>query len=130
MVADLVRSVTYSNAEGELQSQPVRKYVAMVDGIVGGEGEGPLTPSPVNTGLLLLTDNPLLGDFAAATMMGYDPATLPIISRLFSLESHPLYSGDITEETVIHNGTAYPLTELSTLCDYHFAPSHGWEGHI
>jgi uncharacterized protein (DUF362 family) len=130
MVLDLVRAVTYADKAGSLQTEPARKYIVLVDGIVGGEGEGPLTPTPVNTGLLMLADNPLLADYAAAMIMGYDPHSLPIVSGALGLGAYPLYAGDPASETVICNGEERSLADISLLCDHRFVPPCGWQGHI
>lgn len=130
MVVDLVRAVTYADQTGRLQNEPARRYVALVDGIVGGEGEGPLTPTPINVGLLMFADNPLLADYAAAMIMGYDPYSLPSVARALELGSYPLYTGDLASEVATCNGEERPLADVSLLNTHRFAPPHGWQGRL
>src|SRR5262249_193533 len=47
MALDVARCVRHADREGTLHEAPQRHHVVVVDGIVGGEGEGPLSPSPV-----------------------------------------------------------------------------------
>jgi uncharacterized protein (DUF362 family) len=51
----------------------------IVDGIVAGEGEGPLEPTPKCLGILLAGENPAYVDAIVAKMMGYDFAKIPTI---------------------------------------------------
>ena len=43
-----------------------------MDGLVAGEGNGPLQPIPVRTGVLLASTNSFLVDLAMSKMMGFD----------------------------------------------------------
>jgi len=46
MCHDLNRILMYADAEGRVHDQPVRRFFSVVDGIVAGEGNGPLDPTP------------------------------------------------------------------------------------
>lgn len=46
---------------------------ALVDGIVGMEGDGPIMGTPVNSGLVVMGRNPLAVDATCARLMGIDP---------------------------------------------------------
>jgi uncharacterized protein (DUF362 family) len=48
----------------------VRPYLALVDGIVGMEGDGPIMGRPKRAGLLVLGRNPVAVDATAARLMG------------------------------------------------------------
>ena len=41
-----------------MKDHPVRRYFSLIDGIVGGEGEGPLAPTPRRKVYLLLDLTP------------------------------------------------------------------------
>ena len=51
----------------------VRPDYAIVDGIVGMEGNGPISGTPVAAGVLVFGDDPVATDAVTATMMGFDP---------------------------------------------------------
>ncbi|MEA2550686.1 MAG: hypothetical protein QOE25_455, partial [Actinomycetota bacterium] len=51
----------------------VRPDYAIVDGIVGMEGNGPISGTPVAAGLLVFGDDPVATDVTAASLMGFDP---------------------------------------------------------
>jgi uncharacterized protein (DUF362 family) len=56
-----------------------RKVVAIVDGIVAGEGEGPLRPRPRPAGLLVGGENPAYVDATLARLTGYSLARVPTV---------------------------------------------------
>ena len=51
----------------------VRPQLAIVDGIVAMEGNGPITGDPVHVGALVFGDDPVATDVTAADIMGVDP---------------------------------------------------------
>lgn len=71
-VLDLNHIVYFSN------EKPAH-ILNIVDGIIAGEGEGPLKPHPKNVGILVAGWNPLYVDMAVAKMMGYCIEKIPTI---------------------------------------------------
>ncbi|HXF71911.1 MAG TPA: DUF362 domain-containing protein [Actinomycetota bacterium] len=59
----------------------VRPGLAIVDGIVGMEGNGPIQGTPVRAGVLLFGDDPVATDVTAARLMGVDPARVPYLAQ-------------------------------------------------
>lgn len=57
----------------------VRPTLAIVDGIVGMEGDGPLMGSPVASGVLVMGTNLPAVDASAARLMGVDPSSVPYL---------------------------------------------------
>ncbi len=54
-------------------SAAVRPDLAIVDGIVAMEGNGPISGEPVAVGAVVIGDDPVATDVVAASMMGIDP---------------------------------------------------------
>ena len=50
-----------------------RKYFSVIDGVVAGEGQGPFCPTSKNANTLIVGENLLAVDVAAARYMGFDP---------------------------------------------------------
>jgi len=89
MVLDINRAFFYYDREaGEVRAEPYPKlsYLTIVDALVAGEGEGPLSPTPVPCGLLLASFNPVAADTAAATLMGFEPQRLRIVQNAYQFE--------------------------------------------
>lgn len=58
----------------------VRPALAIVDGIVGMEGDGPLMGSPVPSGVVILGTNLPAVDATGARLIGIDPLTVPYLA--------------------------------------------------
>jgi len=80
-ILDLNLVLFYAQRDGKMSSLPQRRYFTIVDGIVGGEGEGPLGATPVSAGLLVGGFDPALVDYEAARCMGFSPQKIPQIMR-------------------------------------------------
>jgi uncharacterized protein (DUF362 family) len=59
--------------------QAVRPVVAVADGIVGMEGDGPLFGTPVQHGLLAVGRDPVAVDMTCAQLMGFLPDEIPYL---------------------------------------------------
>ena len=51
----------------------VRPELAIVDGIVGMEGDGPIMGDPVNSGVVVVSRDLVAADVTAARLMGMEP---------------------------------------------------------
>jgi uncharacterized protein (DUF362 family) len=51
----------------------VRPSLAIIDGIVGMEGNGPLLGQPVSSGVVVVSRDPVAADVTGARLMGMDP---------------------------------------------------------
>ena len=72
IVADLARIVTFADDRGKIQSIPQRRFFSAIDGIIGGENNGPLEPDPRPCGCLIVGENLLAADMVATRLMGFD----------------------------------------------------------
>jgi uncharacterized protein (DUF362 family) len=59
----------------------VRPDYAIVDGIVGMEGNGPISGTPIASNLLVFGDDPVATDTVAARLMGFDPEKVPYLAE-------------------------------------------------
>jgi uncharacterized protein (DUF362 family) len=59
----------------------VRPDYAIVDGIVGMEGNGPISGEAVNAGMVVIGDDPVATDAVAATVMGVDPGSIGYLAE-------------------------------------------------
>jgi uncharacterized protein (DUF362 family) len=82
-VLDLNRILFYADKEGHLTESPQRRYLAIVDGIIAGEGEGPLASTPRHSGLLVAGEDPALVDLACLRAMGLAERAVAMVSRAF-----------------------------------------------
>lgn len=86
MVMDLNKIALYGTADGQLAQEPQRVVYSLCDGIIGGEGDGPLNSQPLPLGVLSLTNHSGMNDIAMATLLGMDPERLPMLQEAARLQ--------------------------------------------
>ena len=129
MVLDLNKCFFFYDGSGRRRSKPIR-YLSVVDGIIAGEGNGPMSPDPKPCGVILAGTNPLAVDCAAATLMGFDWRRIRMLKNAFAMrelnfaEFHPEDIAIISNKPSWNGGLA---TMEET---FHFRPHFGWEGAI
>jgi hypothetical protein len=130
MAVDLARIITYADSSGKLRAKPVRSHLALIDGIVGGEGNGPLSPTAVDSGFLVFGDCVVNVDIAAATLMGFDPQKLPIVWGPTLLAMYPIMARPPSEETIIYNSKGISLRQLRSAVTNKYRSPRGWERYL
>ena len=135
MCLDLNKIVSYGNPDGSLRTpaRPNRKrHYVVVDGILAGQGRGPLNPDPLPAGLVLFGVHPPSVDTVCAYLMGFDPEKIPILSHAFQCRSFPLSDHGWRDIVVRSNDSQWerPLVEIPAANTFHFEPHFGWKGHI
>ena len=137
MCADLNRCVYFSDADGPKldASRPQRTVLTIMDGIVAGEGNGPLAPRDVPLGVVLASTDPIALDLAAVRLMNFDPDRIPKIREV--MRTPLLRVSDVRKVSDVEIGEpkqegghseVYALDELTS--EIAFAPHPGWVGHI
>jgi uncharacterized protein (DUF362 family) len=129
-VLDLNKILLYADREGVMRSERQRKFFSVVDGIVGGEGDGPVLPTPKPCGVLLAGFNPLAVDICATRLMGFDYRLFAQFERGLKLRKYPIMPFDIHSIRCLSN--------VSEWCDIlnkggsmlQFKPASGWDGRI
>lgn len=129
MVYDLNRIIRFAPKEGgRLKDTPQRAYVAIMDGLVAGEGNGPLQPLAVDTGLVISSSNPFAVDAFMARFMGYDRDRIPLLSRIREFGDGEWDQLDYRSIRVQGNSESMLLDEMPP--SRSFLPPPGWRGHI
>ncbi|MBN2473881.1 MAG: DUF362 domain-containing protein [Pirellulales bacterium] len=90
-LADLNRIILYCDRQGRLQPTPQRRRLNVVDGIIGTEGDGPITDSRVYSRTIVAGVDPVRVDAVCARVMGYDPESVPLIVNSGGLASGPAF---------------------------------------
>lgn len=130
MVLDLNRIATYADAQGTMHAKPCRSHLALIDGICGGEGEGPAYSTAFNSGVILFGDDRLEIDKLNAVLMGFDPQKIPLIREAHCLTAFPLVRNEPMDDTIIANGKPVPVQQYHEHPLYRFEPPEGWKGAI
>lgn len=72
MTSDLAKILFFADSSGNICNTIQRNIFCVVDGIVGGENNGPLSPDAKRSGCLVIGQNPLAVDMVATRLMGFD----------------------------------------------------------
>jgi hypothetical protein len=122
MVLDLNKIALYGKADGTISKTIQRDLFSLCDGIVGGQGDGPLVPIPLPLGIIAFTNNSTAADTALAMIMGFDPDCFPLLRN-----SKPASGmSDIILELNEKNISFSDLLEISIPT----IPPPGWEKYL
>ena len=135
MCLDLNKALLYGGPDGTLRPglpENRKRHYALVDGVVAGEGRGPMNPDPVPAGLLLFGTSCASVDAACAVLMGFDPERIPVVRGAFRCRDYPLAEWDWTDVRLASNRADWsrPLPDVAPEATLHFRPHYGWAGHI
>lgn len=130
MALDLARIFLYANSSGEMTDKPQRNILSIVDGIIAGEGDGPMSPQPKNIGTLIGGENILAVDTAASTLMGFDYQKIKMIKYGWEEIKYPLAHFNPECTKVISNDKLLDGKNVYTCTKYKFEPHRNWCGHI
>ncbi|MCP4036936.1 MAG: DUF362 domain-containing protein, partial [bacterium] len=117
---------------------PVRRVLTLLDGIVAGEGDGPLAPNDVPLGVVAAGSDPVAVDLVAVRLMGFDEQLIPKLrepmrdsgARITAVRSA---SDVVVGEIRVEAGPDGEVEErgLDQIeCKREFEPHPGWRGHI
>lgn len=111
--------------------RPKKGYLAILDGLVGGQRESPLSPTPIASGLMMAARNPVALDTVAAAMMGLDYRLVKQISQAYSPMPLSLVSFSPDEIQIVGGDIPCSLSEIynkQVFC--RFEPSRGYRGKV
>jgi uncharacterized protein (DUF362 family) len=109
--------------------------LTVLDGVVAGEGEGPLAPSDRPLGAIVAGTDPVAVDLAALRLMGFDWARVPKVRELMR-DTGPRVTAIFTPDDVrvFETSDDFAPARERTLEDIHcerpFQPHRGWAGQI
>jgi uncharacterized protein (DUF362 family) len=113
-----------------MQDKPTRRNLMLIDGVIGGEGNGPLAPQAVHVGSVIFADNIALGDSAAARLMGFDPERIPLIREALKSHEFPLVCEDLATARIVCDGSRISLDSIQPALRRSFLAPDGWRGHL
>jgi len=115
---DLNMIVKYGVANGTLSDKQQRSILYICDGIIAGQGDGPLNPDPLPLGIVMLSENAAQMDKALALLMGFNPNSIPLIRESLKMEN---------EDCDFYcNGKMLTINEIVEKCSMHTIPPPGW----
>lgn len=129
MVLDLNKCLFFFDGLGKRRSCPP-KYLAVVDGIIGGEGNGPMAPDPVGAGMILAGTHPTAVDMAAAKVMSFNYRKVKLLDQAFKMEKLSFTNFKPEEIEIVSNHDAWEGKLEDFESPFQFRPHFGWVGAI
>ncbi len=131
MVVDLNKSFFHFDGEGRPRSQPAR-YLAVVDGIIAGEGNGPMAPDAKPCGVIVAGANPAAVDSACCALMGFDWRKIKLLTGVFAAKTKRVaeFSHDAIEARSNFSEYQKPLAAYTAEDSFRFKPHFGWVGTV
>ena len=118
MVMDLNLIVNYGRADGSIADTPQRVIYTLCDGIVGGQGSGPLHPDPLPLGILSFSNDSYLMDEVMGYLFKLRIEKIPLLKEASLLNKEK-------DKVYVLNGTNVQIDKLKKLAiDVKLAP--GW----
>mgnify|MGYP001339685967 CR=1 FL=1 len=134
MALDLNRCLIYGKSDGTFLDSKTRKpYLAIVDGIIGGQGNGPVSPEIINSEALITGDNPAVIDAISCQVMGFDPCKVPLVRESFDLDHKWPIAPCAMDKVTVFDGQAkknVPLSDIRPWNKKNFKPHFGWVGFV
>lgn len=130
-IVDLAHITSYADKNGVIKKNRQRKIFVVMDGIVAGEGDGPLNPLPKKCGVLIAGFNDLCVDVTASRIMGFDPKKIPKFKKISKDTLRRLYGPDFKDIKCVSNIKDWngDLGGIKGRC-LNFKPHYGWKRHI
>jgi hypothetical protein len=138
MCLDLNRALYYSDARGPRfdAAAPVRRVLTVLDGIVAGDGEGPLAPDDRPLGVILASLDPVALDLVAIRLMGFDADRIPKVREALRGGPLPITAARGPHDVSVREATSGGAPPLELGLDAlepdgpGFRPHPGWRGHV
>ncbi|MBD3195361.1 MAG: DUF362 domain-containing protein [Candidatus Lokiarchaeota archaeon] len=129
-IGDLNQILFYADKEGKLRKETQRKCILFYDGIIIGEGEGPMDTEPNHAGILLGGYDPLMIDLAVSELLDLDYKKIPQLFKI--INSNKNISKNQPEELKIISNMDYwnnkKIGQLNKTLK--FKPTENWINHI
>jgi uncharacterized protein (DUF362 family) len=130
MVLDINRLLIYGRSDGSLSSEPLRRIYSLTDGIVAGEGMGPLAPEPINLNVVTFASSSLFADLVHTALMHFNWCKIPLVRGAFQEFTYRLTTHSPNDVQVYVEGHMLTLKEVAKIYGQTFKPPIGWIGHI
>lgn len=131
MVLDLNRLILYGRSDGRIGKKPRRNVLTITDGILAGEGNGPLAPTPLPLGVVTCGTNSPTLDLVHAGLFHFDWKKIPLIRESFRTDCQlPLTMVRPEQIKVQTSKGVFSPDEVAEAFGVSCQPPDGWKNHI
>ncbi len=130
-ILDLNRALLYADREGVLHDAQQRRVLSIVDGIVAGEGQGPLSCTERRLGALVAGHSSAAVDIFLCRLMGFDYRKTPSVARAFDAFPLPLAPAPVATLSLASDDPGWQDVRPDVPGrSFEFVPPSGWRGAI
>jgi uncharacterized protein (DUF362 family) len=122
MILDLNKIIVYAKPDGTLSDIPQRQIYSLCDGIIVGQGDGPLFPDPLPLGFLSFTNNAAVNDYVFAYLMRLKPEKISLLTNAFNIYEKRF-------DNITLNNKLIQLQDLDAFV-VNAKPAPGWEDYL
>jgi uncharacterized protein (DUF362 family) len=133
MCLDLNKIMFFGDLNGNIGDNYCnRKYLSVVDGIIGMEGAGPMEGTPKYCGMIAVGFDPLTVDLVCTKLMGFDYKKIKLLDNALRSNIFHTNTNNYNDIKVISNDLRYNkyLIDIKPEDTFHFEPHFGWKNHI
>jgi uncharacterized protein (DUF362 family) len=127
-ILDLTTILLYADHSGLLHKEQQRKYFCLIDGVIGGQGDGPYHTLPMPAGCLIAGSHPVTVDLVAIQFMGLNYQKIPKVAHALQHEIFSPGPGSTIDVRSNHEEWKTLLSQGKACV--HFLPPLSWKGHI
>lgn len=102
-VMDINKIALFGDREGVIHHNQQRRLYIIMDGVIGGQGDGPLHPDPSPLGVIAISDNPYLMDVVASQLYHLDYNRIPLLREAYRQVENVDYSVYVNSENTTFN---------------------------
>jgi len=130
MVSDLMKIAFYADINGNLTEIPQRRIFSIIDGIIGGENNGPLLPDEKKSGVIIAGFNPLAVDIVGIRLMGFDWTKLKWVTDLVRNRYFNFYIENVNDIKIVSNISEFQNMFCNNNRLLNFKPHPGWQKYV
>ena len=130
MILDLHKCFSYFDGDAKPRVKPQRQLI-LVDGLIAGEGDGPMACDPKPCGVVLAGTHPVAVDCVSARLMGFDWRKTRLLAGSFTLKELPLVAFQPGDIRVSSNNPDWHVDAFEKMSNtLNFRCHFGWHGHL
>ncbi len=133
MILDINKVLLYSHPDGSLKDNATsnrKAYLAIVDAVLCGEGNGPKIPDPKKLNYIIQGSNATTVDAVCSELMGFDYNKIPIIKNSFKIQNFPVVNCTENDIIACFKEGEYHIANIPDNKKSLFIASNGWINHI
>jgi uncharacterized protein (DUF362 family) len=126
MTLDLNRILLYGTMSGLMSEKIQRRVVSIVDGVIAGQGDGPLSPTEFPLGIIMAGSNSGAIDWIAAKFLQLVPERIPLLKLAFENFRWPI-TGFGPDDIKPLTEAGHTIENLLSLAESSVQVPRGWQ---